>query len=92
MRPDGFPPGLKPDLAPGSPAWRSRLERLDPHDVLEDAFQATVNGELVDLLRDLLKSLELLEALDYVLNYYKKLVAFYKLAAQRGEAVVFAIT
>ncbi len=31
-------------------------------------------------------------ALKYVLAYYEKLVAFYKLAAQRGQAVIFAIS
>jgi len=32
------------------------------------------------------------EALSYVLDYYKKLVAFYKLAAERGQAVILAIS
>jgi Domain of unknown function (DUF1877) len=32
------------------------------------------------------------EALKYVLEYYNKLVAFYKRAAQRGQAVIFAIS
>ena len=32
------------------------------------------------------------EALDYLLEYYRKLVAFYKHAAEREQAVVFAIT
>ena len=32
------------------------------------------------------------EALKYVLDYYAKLVAFYKLAAQREQAVIFAIS
>lgn len=32
------------------------------------------------------------EALDYVLDYYKKLVAFYKLAASKGQAVIFVIS
>jgi hypothetical protein len=32
------------------------------------------------------------EALGYVLDYYKKLVAFYKRAAERGQAVIFAIS
>jgi hypothetical protein len=31
------------------------------------------------------------EALKYLLDYYGKLVAFYKLAAERGQAVIFAI-
>jgi len=30
--------------------------------------------------------------LRYVLDYYEKLVAFYKLAAQRGQAVIFTIS
>ena len=32
------------------------------------------------------------EALSYVLDYYKKLVAFYKLAAERGQAVIFVLS
>jgi len=32
------------------------------------------------------------EALKYVLDYYAKLVAFYKLAAAREQAVIFAIS
>jgi hypothetical protein len=32
------------------------------------------------------------EALSYVLDYYKKLVAFYKLAAERGQAVILVIS
>jgi hypothetical protein len=32
------------------------------------------------------------EALQYVLEYYKKLVAFYKLAAERGQAVILVIS
>lgn len=32
------------------------------------------------------------EALQYVLEYYTKLVAFYKRAAQRGQAVILAIS
>jgi len=32
------------------------------------------------------------EALQYVLAYYEKLVAFYKRAAERGQAVIFAIS
>jgi Domain of unknown function (DUF1877) len=32
------------------------------------------------------------EGLGYVLDYYKKLVAFYKRAAQRGQAVIFVIS
>jgi hypothetical protein len=32
------------------------------------------------------------EALEYVLDYYKKLVAFYKLAAERGQAVIFVLS
>jgi hypothetical protein len=32
------------------------------------------------------------DALRYVLDYYEKLVAFYKLAAQRNQAVIFAIS
>jgi Domain of unknown function (DUF1877) len=32
------------------------------------------------------------EALKYVLDYYEKLVAFYKLAAQREQAVIFVIS
>ena len=32
------------------------------------------------------------EALIYVLDYYKKLVAFYKLAAERGQAVILVIS
>jgi hypothetical protein len=32
------------------------------------------------------------EALDYVLNYYEKLVAFYKLAAERGQAVICGLS
>ena len=32
------------------------------------------------------------EALSYVLDYYKKLAAFYKRAAERGQAVIFAIS
>lgn len=32
------------------------------------------------------------EALNYVLDSYKKLVAFYKRAAERGQAVIFAIS
>jgi hypothetical protein len=32
------------------------------------------------------------ETLSYVLDYYKKLVAFYKLAAERGQAVILAIS
>jgi hypothetical protein len=32
------------------------------------------------------------EALSYVLDYYKKLVAFYQRAAERGQAVILAIS
>lgn len=32
------------------------------------------------------------EALTYVLDYYKKLVAFYKLAAEKGQAVILVIS
>jgi hypothetical protein len=32
------------------------------------------------------------EALTYVLDYYKKLVAFYKLAAEKGQAVLLVIS
>jgi hypothetical protein len=32
------------------------------------------------------------EALTYVLDYYTQLVAFYRRAAERGQAVIFAIT
>jgi hypothetical protein len=32
------------------------------------------------------------EALEYVLDYYKKLVAFYKRAAERGQAVILSIS
>lgn len=32
------------------------------------------------------------EALSFVLNYYKKLVSFYKLAAERGQAVIFVLS
>lgn len=32
------------------------------------------------------------EALEYVLDYYKKLLAFYKRAAERGQAIIFAIS
>lgn len=31
------------------------------------------------------------EALDYVLTFYKKLVVFYQQAAERGNAVIFAV-
>ncbi len=32
------------------------------------------------------------EALEYVLDSYKKLVAFYKRAAERGQAIILAIS
>jgi hypothetical protein len=32
------------------------------------------------------------DALSYVLDYYTKLVAFYKLAAERGQAVILVIS
>jgi hypothetical protein len=32
------------------------------------------------------------QALSYVLDYYKKLVAFYKLAAERGQAVILTLS
>ena len=78
---------LKPDEVK---AIAQLLEKTTP-DMLRKRFEPKAMAR-AGVYPEIIWEREGEEALRYVLDYYEKLVAFYKLAAQRGQAVIFTIS
>jgi Domain of unknown function (DUF1877) len=78
---------LKPDDVK---AIAKLLEETSP-DVLQKRFEPKEMTR-VGIYPAVIWEREGNDALRYVLDYYEKLVAFYRLAAERGQAVIFAIS
>jgi hypothetical protein len=66
------------------------LEQTTPH-MLRERFKPKEMRRM-DIYPSVIWERDGGEALDYVLDAYKKLVAFYKRAAERGQAVISAIS
>ena len=78
-------------LEPGEvKAIAQLLEKTTP-DMLRKRFEPNVMTR-AGVYPDVIWERDAEEALKYLLDYYEKLVAFYKLAAQRGQAVILGIS